>query len=1400
MAPSKPKLSTTEFNSLHDFYNATNGPCWRWHNVTAHSVPWNFSIPHVNPCFASWQGLHCSCGLTTCSVSMLVLDHHNLSGYLPDSMRNFGKVTVLNLRGNNISSTITASIGNMTSLELLDISNNFLTGPIPSMIGALSSLKILNLNVNLLTYIPDSLYELTNLLDLSIGFNNIRNAISSKIGNLRNVENLFLLENYFHSPLPDTVGNLTHLRVINLRRANLFGTIPKQLYQCRNLTGINLKFNHLTGSIHTDLGKLVNLVSYDISSNNIFGPIPDSIGELKSLTALVIDSNALSQTIPGTITQLPLLRDLILQKNSFSGDASVFTNMTSIRSFYISYNFFSTNFRFYSSEVFRELIYFSISANLMTGKLPWDGENWGRALFVYLTDKNYFTGELPTNYNSINKLLYFVVESNALWGTVPSNFLQKDNITYFIDLASNYFSGKLPEFFGNKTTLTQILLYENYFVGSIPQSFCQLRKLVVLDVSYNQLTGTIPPLLQELHLMEELLIESNQFTGRLDNFLNASKALRLVNVDVSDNQFTGSIPVAIFQKAKRLQSFAASRNCLDGFIPTEICEVENLQSLSLDGVTTSTSCKDMIFGDIPYFNGFIASHYLQGTIPSCLYEIPSLQLLHISGNSLTGTIPTGLNLSSFLTDLSLSHNTLIGSIPNEIQQREWINLDLSYNKLSGVLISNFSAIPLNGQLNLQVNRLSGNIPSNLLLPLNISQSIDILNGNIFACDTFKNNLPSNDPNYEKYSCGSDNVNNVLYAWIIAIVCIPLILLMLCKLTLKIFQFSKQSFERFSGKLKRWRTSLTSNTERIHIQRLSVYFQEMRLTSVYLAFYSVFILIPIYSVLKLYSASYSVEYAWSISGILNFGKSAAVITFLTLFIFALLYFYLLKRVLVNIDKKVPFQKEKFQEKRNSKIPLFDRALVYLLVCLINLIIMSFVDFSYVYTVLNYSASVVTFSALALALFRLLTNNIILWFALPLVYELILMVKTWCTSSTSFARRNAARLDPDYYSSSDISFIENIILFNNIIIPGLAIIFILPDCFYNALFAADNVQSSYTYESCYQYVGVLSYGHECSQFTETTEYSPPFIYSYQCSSKIVANYVPVYVLMFILAGIVIPFLKISLKLVYDSLQEKNNPRMKRTRRFIEFFLPEYFRAFENAIIPALSETGDSFYPQESMIAGRTLFTGKDKKRQLFSKLTMTVQVNSYLTILMCFGALFPPLALIAALSIFSITYFEELWIGWVLTHTRELGLGFGWYEEQIERECEGVEESSNLTIWSTLFVSCGLYAYMIFDTMGDTAGWRGALPMTLLMAFLPLLFWVGLNLWNKFGKLREIGNGTPKTPHNTEIETGVADKVNVDADDDEARVSKIELMDRGVSSHQEFVNNPIKPNHIKVKDLS
>eukprot|EP01034_Spumella_vulgaris_P046051 gene46051-57412_t len=44
-----------------------------------------------------------------------------------------------------------------------------------------------------------------------------------------------------------------------------------------------------------------------------------------------------------------------------------------------------------------------------------------------------------------------------------------------------------------------------------------------------------------------------------------------------------------------------------------------------------------------------------------------------------------MNVSATLTDLSLSHNQLTGTIPLQIQSHPWSSLDLSFNKLTGVL-------------------------------------------------------------------------------------------------------------------------------------------------------------------------------------------------------------------------------------------------------------------------------------------------------------------------------------------------------------------------------------------------------------------------------------------------------------------------------------------------------------------------------------------------------------------------------------------------------------------------------------------------------------------------------------------------------------------------------------------
>jgi hypothetical protein len=274
--------------------------------------------------------------------------------------------------------------------------------------------------------------------------------------------------------------------------------------------------------------------------------------------------------------------------------------------------------------------------------------------------------------------------------------------------------------------------------------------------------------------------------------------------------------------------------------------------------------------------------------------------------------------------------------------------------------------------------------------------------------------------------------------------------------------------------------------------------------------------------------------------------------------------------------------------------------------------------------------------------------------------------------------------------------------------------------------------------------------------STTYSPPYLYSYQCSSKIIINYVSVYILMFLFIGIVIPAMKNGLKLFYDYLTEMEKKRKNvgedgNTKKatsflrnliwFVEKVLPEYFKPLtgvqsvsnDSIRISALSSV------TSEVVNDSSTSTSKERiqKKFLFSKIQFTVQMNSYLAILVTFGALFPLLAVTACLAIYCVTFYEELSLGRLITQARALsaaGNDYDRYEKQISEECSSVDESLYFTLWSTLAVACGLYSYILFDTMGDKYGWEQALPMTLIMIFFPLILFVIVVLTRMLIKIR------------------------------------------------------------------
>jgi hypothetical protein len=386
-------------------------------------------------------------------------------------------------------------------------------------------------------------------------------------------------------------------------------------------------------------------------------------------------------------------------------------------------------------------------------------------------------------------------------------------------------------------------------------------------------------------------------------------------------------------------------------------------------------------------------------------------------------------------------------------------------------------------------------------------------------------------------------------------------------------------------------------------------------------------------------------------------------------------------------------------------------------------MGIVDFSYVYIVISYSNTYVTLAAFSLAVFRLSTNNRLLSKAIPRsISALTFLIPAW-KELYFYQQKYPGNIKNvrSYYTYRDISFLGNLILFNNIILPVLATLFVLPDCFYNALFAAPNVSSYYSFDQCDRTTVTFDFGWKCTTQTQTLSYSPPYIYSYQCSSKVIINYASVYILMFIMAGL-IPLMKLGLKLYYDNVVIRNicstaapTRRQLRVQSFLEKLLPNYYVQIRGARV------------EEARAIGKG--KGKPELPVLFPKLRLTVKINSYVTIIATFGALFPPLAVVGYSTIFVITYFEELSIGWLLSETR--AKQYFWYEEQLNHEAENVEKSSNFTLWSILTVSSFFYGYIVFDTMGDTAGWKAALPMAVLLFSFPLLLYVAIPF---FGKCR------------------------------------------------------------------
>jgi hypothetical protein len=248
---------------------------------------------------------------------------------------------------------------------------------------------------------------------------------------------------------------------------------------------------------------------------------------------------------------------------------------------------------------------------------------------------------------------------------------------------------------------------------------------------------------------------------------------------------------------------------------------------------------------------------MKGELPACLFtHLPNISTLHVhvSCNGLSGSVFSGLSRwPASLRDLSSSHNRLSGTIPVHLQQAlgQFRVFDLANNKLGGLLdhVANLSS---SAQINLKVNRFSGQLSSAII---NAPTPLSVLEGNLFGCAT-RSQLPDSDAYKPRFECGSDTFNNVLIVFVVLLFVAASLLL------------------RSHGQLKQLLHPAPLPTSTAVFPKLLDTLSALRLFLLVAAEVFTVVLSPVYGAVSANHGTHALSYAWTLSAVFVSGEAAA----------------------------------------------------------------------------------------------------------------------------------------------------------------------------------------------------------------------------------------------------------------------------------------------------------------------------------------------------------------------------------------------------------------------------------------------------------------------------------------------------------------------------------------------
>ncbi|XXG60235.1 hypothetical protein AAC387_Pa04g2196 [Persea americana] len=507
----------------------------------------------------------------------------------------------------------------------------------------------------------------------------------------------------------NTTCNSSDLRALNDFMKGLDSGVPlwrnASSSDCCSWVGVNCSV--------PSWGLEKRVVELNLGKMGLKGGVVESVFVgLDQLRVLNLSRNSLKGAVPSGLFQLQRLEVLDLSSNGFNGSVPADINLPSIRVFNIAGNsFVGSQPRLVGSM---NLMDFSISYNSFSGSIDTGICDVSRRIQNLQLSSNFFYGIVPAGFGNCSILQKLSLDSNNLTGNLPhdlfglaslsrlylqDNFLSGQELRA-LNLARNGLDVEIPESFRNLQALTHLSLtntgLRNIFVAlSILQHCKNLSKLVLTS----NFRGEDMPLngIQEFANIKVFIIPNCGLRGQIPSWLERFSKLQLL--DLSWNQLSGTVPPWIGNFSS-LFYLDLSNNSLTGEIPESLTQLPGL-------ISRNISLADPPM-DIPFY-----SRSNKGTRGLQYNKVASFKpTLDLSENKLTGVIQPGFGKLKKLHVLNLCRNMLTGIIPKELSGMTSLEvLDLSFNNLSGNIPLSLTNLSFLSDFNVANNQLWGSIPS-----------------------------------------------------------------------------------------------------------------------------------------------------------------------------------------------------------------------------------------------------------------------------------------------------------------------------------------------------------------------------------------------------------------------------------------------------------------------------------------------------------------------------------------------------------------------------------------------------------------------------------------------------------------------------------------------------------------